>query len=92
MLKGLTLPNQKGFTLIELISVMVIMGVMTTVAAKKFDLLSGAASDKAPQQGVKELNAREYLNWIDIKLSSNNWTIDGDVHSVMDTNLGSEFI
>jgi hypothetical protein len=40
---------------------MVIMGVMASVAAKKFDLLSGAAADKALQQGVKELNSRKYL-------------------------------
>jgi prepilin-type N-terminal cleavage/methylation domain-containing protein len=89
--KKLHVANQKGFTLIELISVMVIMGVMTSVAVKKFDLLSGAATDKALQQGVKELNARENLTWIDIKLSSTNWANDGDVYSAMDTNLGSDF-
>jgi prepilin-type N-terminal cleavage/methylation domain-containing protein len=84
--------NHKGFTLIELISVMVIIGVMTSVAVRKFDLLSGAAADKALQQGIKELNSRENLTWIDIKLSSTNWTNDGDVYSAMDTNLGSEFV
>jgi prepilin-type N-terminal cleavage/methylation domain-containing protein len=36
--------NRKGFTLIELMAVMVIMGVMVSVAIKKFDLLSDTAS------------------------------------------------
>jgi prepilin-type N-terminal cleavage/methylation domain-containing protein len=89
--KMFSISDQKGFTLIEIISVIVIMGVMSSVAVKKFDLLSGAATDKALQQGVKELNAREYLTWIDIKISSPNWTKDEDVYSAMDTNLGSDF-
>jgi prepilin-type N-terminal cleavage/methylation domain-containing protein len=84
--------NQKGFTLIELISAIIIMGVMATVAVKKLDFISGTAADIVLQQSVEELNARENLNWIDIKLSSTNWTNDGDVYSAMDTNLGSEFV
>jgi prepilin-type N-terminal cleavage/methylation domain-containing protein len=36
--------KQKGFTLIELMAVMVIMGVMVSIAIKKFDILSDTAS------------------------------------------------
>ena len=39
--------NQKGFTLIELVSVMVIMGVLASVTIKKFDLVSGNAEIRA---------------------------------------------
>ena len=92
MLKGFTLTNQNGFTLIELISTMIILSVMASVAVKKLDIISGTAVDQVLQQGVKELNARENLTWINLKLSSNNWTNDGDVYSVLDTNLGSDFI
>jgi prepilin-type N-terminal cleavage/methylation domain-containing protein len=84
--------NQKGFTLIELISVMIIMSVMGSVAVKRLDLLSGTATDQIMQEAVKELNTREHLTWIDIKLSSTNWTNDADVFSVMDTNLEGDFI
>ena len=91
MLKKLALLNQEGFTLIELISTMIIMSVIASVAAKKIDIISGTATDKVLQQAVEELNARENLTWIDIKLSSSNWTNDGDVCSAMNTNLGSEF-
>jgi prepilin-type N-terminal cleavage/methylation domain-containing protein len=84
--------DQKGFTLIELISVMIIMSVMGSVAVKRLDLLSGTATDQIMQEAVKELNIRESLTWTNIKLSSTNWTNDADVFSAMDTNLGTEFV
>ena len=55
------LQNQKGFTLIELISVMIIMGVMGSVAVKKVDFITDTASTEALALAVKELNARESL-------------------------------
>ena len=84
--------DQKGFTLIELISVMIIMSVMASVAVKKLDLVTGTATDQVLQEAVKELNIRESLTWTNIKLSSTGWTNDGDVFSAMDTNLGADFV
>ncbi len=84
--------DQKGFTLIELISVMIIMSVTASVAVKKYDLVTGTATDRVLQEAVKELNVREHLTWIDIKLSSTNWTHDADVFSAMDTNVGAQFV
>lgn len=84
--------NQKGFTLIELISVMIILSVMASVSVKKLDLLSGTATNRAIQESVKELNVRESLTWTNIKLSNTGWTNDGDVFSAMDTNLGADFV
>jgi prepilin-type N-terminal cleavage/methylation domain-containing protein len=68
MFARFSISDQKGFTLIELISVMIIMSVVASVAVKRLDL------------------------WIDIKLSSTNWINDADVFSVMDTNLGGDFV
>ena len=62
--------------MIEIISTMLILSVMASVAIKKLDFLSGTAADKVLQQGAKELNAKENLTWIDIKLSSTNWTFE----------------
>ena len=83
--------DQKGFTLIEFISIMVIMGVLASVAVKRFDELSGGATDRVILDGVRELNARESLVWTDIKLSSANWSNDAEVFSRMDTDLGADF-
>ena len=62
MLKGSCTLNQHGFTLIELISAMVIIGVMASVGIKKMDLISDTATDRAILETVKELNIRESLN------------------------------
>jgi prepilin-type N-terminal cleavage/methylation domain-containing protein len=85
------LRNQKGFTLIELISVMVIMGVMGSVAVKKVDLLTDTASAKALAIAVKELNVRESLVWSKIKISIDGYTTDADLFSALDKDLGAKF-
>jgi prepilin-type N-terminal cleavage/methylation domain-containing protein len=57
------LRNQKGFTLVELLSVMIIMGVMGSVAVKKVDFITDTAGAQALELAVKELNIRESLTW-----------------------------
>ena len=59
MKKRSGLQNQKRFTLIKLISFMIIMGVMSSVVARKVDFITGTASSKALAIAVKELNIRE---------------------------------
>jgi prepilin-type N-terminal cleavage/methylation domain-containing protein len=83
--------NQKGFTLLELMAVMVILGVMTSVGAKKYDLLSDSASITALKAGVRELNTQESLVWIDMKLSGTDWTTDVDVYNAVEKNLGQGY-
>ena len=84
--------NQAGFTLIELISAMVIIGVMASVGVKKMDLISDTATYRAMQEAVKELNIRESLTWTNIKLSPAGWADDAQLFAVMDTNLGSDYV
>ena len=76
MLKRIYQKNQKGFTLLEMMSVLVIMGVIVSVAIKKFDLLSNTASITAIKSGIRELNTRETLVWTQIKLSDTGWSND----------------
>jgi len=83
--------NQKGFTLIELIAVMVIMGVMTSVGVKKYDILSDSAEITAIKAGIRELNTQESLVWIDMKLSDTGWTADVDVYNAVEKNLGQGY-
>ena len=85
--------NQKGFTLIELISVMIIMGVVASVSIKKLDMVSNTASEKALNLGIKELNIRESLTWSNIKISSDGYTNDADLWSVLepDLDLGGKY-
>ena len=67
--KSVKVDNQKGYTLIELISILVIMGVLVSVVMKKYDLLSNNASITAIETGVQELRTRESITWFKIKLS-----------------------
>jgi len=83
--------NRKGFTLLELMSVLVIMGVLFSIAIKKYDLLSDSASITALKAGVRELNTQETLVWIDMKLSETGWTSDLDVYNAVDKNLGQGY-
>ena len=83
--------NQKGFTLIELISVMIIMGVVASVSIQKFDLLSETASQQALYLGIKELNIRESLTWTDLKISNTGYTNDDDLYPLIDTDLGAGY-
>ncbi len=80
--------NARGFTLIELIAVMVIMGVMASVAVKKLDLISNTTSDRALLEVRKELNVRETIIWTKIKWTSAGWTDDATLFAMLDTDMG----
>ena len=79
MSKKMDCLNQKGFTLIELISVMIIMGVVASVSIQKFDIITDTADETALHLGVQELNIRESLTWSNIKISSDGYTNDEDL-------------
>ena len=87
-LKGL---NQKGFTLIELVSVMIIMGVVASVSIQKFEFVSDTASVRALYAGVKELNIRESLVWSNLKISNDGYSTDAELYLLLDTNLGGGY-
>ena len=91
MSKKMSCLNQKGFTLIELISVMIIMGVVASVSIQKFDIMSDSASDQALRLAVKELNIRESLTWSQIKISADGYTNDEDLYLLVDKDLGGKY-
>ena len=85
--------NQKGFTLIELISVMIIMGVVASVSIQKFEMVSDTAGQRALDLGIKELNIRESLTWSNMKISVDGYTNDADLWSAVlpDLDLGGKY-
>jgi prepilin-type N-terminal cleavage/methylation domain-containing protein len=83
--------NQNGFTLIELISVIIIMGVVASVSIQRFDLLSDSASQRVLHAGIKELNIRESLTWTNIKISLDGYTDDQNIFDAVDKILGTGF-
>jgi prepilin-type N-terminal cleavage/methylation domain-containing protein len=91
MSKKMDCLNQKGFTLIELISVMIIMGVVASVSIQKFDIVSDTAGIRALHLGIKELNVRESLTWSNIKISGDGYSSDAELFPLVDTNLGDAY-
>jgi prepilin-type N-terminal cleavage/methylation domain-containing protein len=57
-LKKNPLKNEEGFTLIEIIAVLVIMGILAAVAVPKFFDLQSKAREKAVYTAVSELKVR----------------------------------
>jgi prepilin-type N-terminal cleavage/methylation domain-containing protein len=92
MFTRFSISDQNGFTLIELISVIIILGVLATTVVKKFDILSDTASQRALVAGISELNARESLAWTNMKLSPTGWTSDVDLFTMIDANLGTDYV
>jgi prepilin-type N-terminal cleavage/methylation domain-containing protein len=91
MIKTSLIPNQKGFTLIEIMAVLVIISVMASVATKKWIDISKLAQDRALTAGITELNSRETLTWTNQKFASGGYTNDGDIWTAMSTDLGTHY-
>ena len=88
---GIPRLNQSGFTLIEIIVVLVILGILVAIAQSKLIDIEGTAANRALEAGVMELNAREKLKWADYKLASNEWPGDNIVFNAIDKNLGAGY-
>ena len=83
--------NQSGFTVIELISVLIIIGVLAAVLVAKTGDFSHAANETLIKRGVRELNTRETIVWSQTKLSDTGYTNDVDIFNAVDKNLGTDF-
>ena len=83
--------NHSGFTLIELIVVMVLISVIGSIASSKLITLDSSATEKGIECAVSELNSRECLTWSQTKLSTSSWINDDQVFSSIDTNLGDDY-
>jgi prepilin-type N-terminal cleavage/methylation domain-containing protein len=83
--------NDKAFTLVEIIAVLAIISILAAVSVPRFIDLSSNASNQAIVTAVTELNGRESLLWVKIKLSESGWLSDEELFPSFDASVGSDY-
>lgn len=88
------LNNNRGFTLVEMIAVMIIISIIGVIAASKFIHFDTSAKDKMADSVISELNTREKLVWSNLKLQGVYEDIDGriwdDMQRYLDVGNGAK--
>jgi len=73
-MKGLS--NNKGYTLVELLAVMIIMGIILGIGIPKIISLNKNSEKVGIDVAIIDLNGREMKCWTQLKLDGGGWGDD----------------
>ncbi len=83
--------NRSGFTLIEIICVLVLLATLASFALARMVALDQGASQQMLRSCLSELNSRENMTWCQLKLSPAGWVDDPTLFSQVNTGLGTDY-
>jgi prepilin-type N-terminal cleavage/methylation domain-containing protein len=83
--QGLLL-SREGYTLLEVIAALIIIGVLAALVVPRMIHLGSNTMQKAIDAGISELNGRESLTWADLKISPSGYSDDTALRTKMNAN------
>jgi len=87
------LRSKKGFTLIEVIAVLVLLGILAAVAVPRYIDVADTARDRAVDAAIAELNGREAVAWAQSMIAGSGTADDAAIFTAVNhTSLGGDFL